>query len=244
MKKIALAAGIAASLSMGTQAATYDVSSEISGFSMFLGTFNLFDADLNTEPGKKGYWENLKFAGTLDDVNNDGVLDNGGNITFTGTAVFNAGPDVRLTFDLSGGYMHMASGVLMNAGTVLIETNTGTGYEVYSTVDASIDHFSFLKTSDQGHVGQATEGLILSPIAMNTGDRFVLPGLWDGVIFGPGNGLIDAGVSSVSLFGNQAGVYMDGEVTLTAVPTPTAVLLFGSALMILAGIRSKKRINT
>ena len=239
MKKLAIAAAVAASVSAGAQATTYNISSDVTGFAMFLGTNNVFNAPLTTEPGN-GYVSGVEFGGQVIDADDDGQIDAGGNVTFSGVAVFNAGPDVRLTFSLSGAYQTGASeGVLMNSGTVLIETNTGSGYTVYNTVDASVDNIAFLSSSNAGHLGQPTAGLTLDPIAPMAGGTVALPGLWDGMLFG-GKGLIGAGVSSVTLFGNSAGIYMEGDVLLAPVPIPAAAWLFGSALIGLASIGRKR----
>jgi len=243
MKKLLLATAIAASVATGAHAATtYDVSSNITGLQLWLGSNNL----LTAEPG--GYFSGVQFGGTAYDANDDGIIDNS-NVTMTGEVGFTAaGKPIKLTFNLSGGNYAAGSGTTFSSGNVDVQlyTNLNTGYDPanddfewipFSTIDASTTNLPFL-AGQVGHLGtNSTAGLQLAP------GTHALPGLWDGQ--DPGVG-IDNAVAALTLLGNSSGMFLDGSTTLTAqaapaVPVPAAAWLFGSAMAGLVGVGRKRK---
>jgi hypothetical protein len=227
MKKLLLAAAVAATVSTGAQAV--GVTSNVTGAQLFLGFVDVLQTGGVTAP--------ITIGG-------DTVT----GITFGGQAVFNSGPDVRITFDLQDGARQGANGAggtIFSGGTINIETDTGTGYASYAVVDASDadgqgigTNIAFLSGVD-GHLQpvptQTTAGLVIDDAGNGT-----LGGLWDAAFFGTN---FNNAISAVSLFGNSAGLFLEGSVSAapSAVPVPAAAWLFGSALVGLAGIGRKRK---
>lgn len=247
MKKLLLATAIAASAATGAHAATtYDVSSNVTGLQLWLGNLELL-----TSGDPAGYFTGVQFGGTAYDANDDGIIDSS-NVTMVGEAGFTAGPQIKLTFNLgSGNYVHPV-GTTFTSGTVVVDTYVNVNYGIsetpdfqwvnFSTVDASTTNLPFL-VGQPGHLAggdpaypNTTAGLLLAP------GTNALPGLWDGQIPGAG---INSAVSSLTLLGNTAGMFLDGTITLTAqapaVPVPAAAWLFGSAMVGLAGVGRKRK---
>ena len=233
IKKLALTAAVAAS-SVHTQATVYDVTSEITAGGMFLGTANLLDGSATAFNGPSG--GTFAFGGSVTDSDDDGIVDTS-DVTFSGTALFNSGPDVSLVFDLKGG-IQVAGGTLFTSGTIAISTDTGSGFSPYATVDASVTNIPFLGTTAGGHLGQPTAGLDLSTVDFGLVKTVDLPGLWNGNIFDPS---IAGGLSSITLFNNPATMYFEGTVTRAPVPIPAAAWLFGASLLGLAGAARRRR---
>lgn len=238
MKKLMLASAVAVAFSGVANAATYDVSSNITGVQLFLG----WDDLLGFAPG--GYFSGLQFGGTATDVDNDGMIDSA-NITMTGEIGFYLMTlPVRITFDLgSGGYV-AGQGTTFVSGTLQADVYSTSGWISYGTVDASITNLPFL-AGQPGHVGdgpQTSAGLLLVP------GTHALPGLWNGFANGAG---WDSAAAVFTLFGQTEGLFLDGTITLTqviprlemtAVPVPAGVWLFGSGLIGLMGVRRKQRV--
>ena len=239
MKKLAIAAAVAAAaLSLQSNAAQYNVSSNITGTQLFLSF-----QDAMT--GANASFD-LAIGGTMD-IDLDGMggyTVNSSNLTYTGNQVFNAGPNVRLTYDLGSGSYQNGVGVTFTSGSIVIENDTGAGWEYYNTVDVAVNNIKFTNDGN-GHLGagagnQGRAGLILENGTLN-GDGSIdiaLPGLWDGQFFGVG---FNSAASAVTLFGNSAGVWLEGTVNASAVPVPAAAWLFGSALMGLAGVARRRK---
>lgn len=243
MKKLAIAAAVAAAaISLQSNAALYNVSSNVTGNQLFIGG----NQDALLSAG--GSWS-LAIGGTID-ITLDGLggyTVNSSNLTYQGVQTFTAGPLVRLTYDLSqtsdpSNYVN-GVGTTFNAGTILIETKTpsDTDFVPYATVDASATPLAFTASPDGGHAGQARAGLLLEngAIAGDGSITVALPGLWSPASFF--NPTVENSISGVTLFGNSAGVWAAGDITLTAVPVPAAAWLFGSALMGLAGVARRRK---
>jgi hypothetical protein len=225
MKKLLLATAIAASVA-STGANAIAVESNITGLGAYIGSSNA--------------------AVT---VNNEGGLAVGGDtvtgLTFTGNATLTTGPFVDLTFNLSDGVrsgVNGAGGTTFNSGTILINVDAGdgNGFQPYGTVDASVipGGLPFLAGQD-GHITgaptQTTAGLVVDDSGNGT-----LGGLWNGGFLDVPGGWNSA-ASSLTLFGNTAGFFLEGTVSPSAVPVPAAAWLFGSALVGLAGIGRKRK---
>jgi hypothetical protein len=230
MKKIALAAAISV-ISIQASATIYNVSSNITATpQLFLSFVDQVD---NSPNGAADF----SISGTIEDTNDDGVPENI-DITFSGTASFTSGPAVRLDFNLRSTQYIPGQGVVMNGGTILIETDTGNGFTEYSTVEAALDPLEFLSGLG-GHLiglpGQTTAGLKLEGFVpqQTVNNAIDLPGLWDAGFNGTN---FNNAVSAVNLFGNQAGLFLEGEIVMVPVPVPAAAWLFGSALLGLVGM--------
>jgi hypothetical protein len=230
MKKIALAAAISV-ISIQASATIYNVSSNITA------TPQLFLAFVDQVDNSPNGAADFSISGTIEDTNDDGVPENI-DITFSGTAQFSSGPDVRLDFNLRSTQYIPGQGVVMNGGTILIETDTGNGFTEYSTVEAALDPLEFLSGLG-GHLiglpGQTTAGLKLEGFVpqQTVNNAIDLPGLWDAGFNGTN---FNNAVSAVNLFGNQAGLFLEGEIVMVPVPVPAAAWLFGSALLGLVGM--------
>ena len=223
MKKLALAAALAATLSTGAQAVM--VESDLSNAGLWIATNNKFNG------------EALKF--------NDGVAEGnfavGGDtvtgLTFTGLGIFNGGPDVRVNFDLSGGMRQGDNGVggtMFTAGTITIDVDAGEGYQQYQIIDVAAEgDLPFLSGQD-GHLvsgSQITAGLVVDDAGNGSFTA------WNGGFFDP---TWNNALSVMTFFGGAAGLFVDG--TVSAVPVPAAAWLFGSALVGLAGIGRKRKV--
>lgn len=240
MKKIALSAAVAAAISMSVQAV--EVRSQIDGMQLWVGDYNPLPDPLAHEAGA-GYHRDIAIAGDTET-----------GLTFTGIVVFNAGLDVRLNFNLSSGLrqgVNGAGGVLFSGGTIVIDTNDGSGWATYATVDASTQPLSFLAgvdthlTSCAGE-GICTSGLVVYDQEVGVGGSpeerrtiAILPGLWSGDTIGAGRQELGREASGVSLFGNAAGVFLEGR--LYAVPLPAAGWLFGASLIALSARKIRRR---
>jgi hypothetical protein len=212
MKKLAIAATLAATMSAGAQAATtYNVTSNITNMGLFQTVADLIASEMNYDDGTghtHGYFENLEYGGTVTDTDDDGNIDNGGAVTLDGIAAFPVGTarDVRLTFDMDGAYQTSPKGVKFTGGSIIVEINDGGGYVPFDVINLSTTNFvPFLESTNGGHFGQGTAGLSLAPGA-NT-----LPGNWDGMFNGVN---YNDALGSVTFLFNTAGVWMDGTVTL------------------------------
>jgi hypothetical protein len=230
MKKIALAAAISV-ISIQASATIYNVSSNITATpQLFLSFADQVD---NSPNGAADF----SISGTIEDTNDDGVPENI-DITFSGTASFTSGPAVRLDFNLRSTQYIPGQGVVMSGGTILIETDTGNGFTEYSTVEAALEPLEFLSGLD-GHLQpvpiQTTAGLKLEGFVpqQTVNNAIDLPGLWDAGFNGTN---FNNAVSAVNLFGNQAGLFLEGEIVMVPVPVPAAAWLFGSALLGLVGM--------
>jgi hypothetical protein len=243
MKKLLIATAIAASMVSGAHAATtYDVSSNITGVGLYLGDINMLDAEY--EGGPAGYFTNFGFGGTAVDTNDDGVVDSS-NLTLTGLVGINAnGLNIRLTFGLNSGTYASGSGTTFTGGNILIDIQTTEGGFVnYGEVNAATTNLPFLAgqpghwSAQAGNESQITTGLLLAP------GTTALPGLWDQIA---NSGTFNNAVSALSLLGQDSGMFLAGDLTLTAqstpeVPVPGAAWLFGSAVVGLAGASRKRK---
>lgn len=219
MTKLALAAAVATTVSAGANAVA--VGSTITGVQMALGT-----TDLLASPGSVNF------------LNIGGDTVTGLTMTADMTA-FTAGTYVYIDMQLTDGIrqgVNGAGGTIFTGGAIYISTSTDGGVTVnpFDTVDASVTNIPFL-AGVNGHIApaptQTTAGLVIDDAGYGT-----MPGLWDLVFFGSG---FNNAAGALSLFGNQAGIFLEGEVY--ALPVPAAAWLFGSSLLGLAGIGRKRK---
>jgi hypothetical protein len=207
MKKLMIATAIAASIASGANAfTTYDVTSSITSAQLWL------PIGASVPPGTDvlaagATVTGLAIGGFAYDVDSNGTID-AGQLTFHGQTIFNAGPLIRVTYDLSGGdYSTSApAGITFKAGTVQIDAySTTSGWLPYSTIDVATTNIPFVAGTGTGHLGtNNTAGITnLAPGTVS------LPGL-----FTPPSG-IDNAVSGITLLGNAAGMFLSGTVTLT-----------------------------
>lgn len=239
MKKLLLASIIGSTLATtlvtNASAATSMVSSNITNIQLWVG-----EAELLTEEAP-GYFSNLAFGGTAQDLDNNGYVDSA-NLTFSGLVGFTINAlNIRLDFDLNNGGFVPGSGITFQGGWVVVNIQTTSGWVPYGSIDASADNLGFL--ADQpGHMtwdfpDQTTAGIV----------RDMLPGLWDGNV---GSASFDRAAGSFTLLGQRIGFFMEGSIAATdpegvpsmlfgppEVPVPAAAWLFGSALAGLAGVR-------
>jgi hypothetical protein len=230
MKKLLIATAVAATMATGAQAATlYNVSSDITAVGLYLGDIDLMTA----EPGS---FQAIQFGGTALDTDDNGSIDSA-SLTLTGEHRFvvNQLP-IRLTYSLdSGGYVP-GTGVTFIGGGILIEVETTDGYIPYGTIDAATTNLPFV-ANVPGHwaatyPNQTTTGLQLAP------GTTALPGLWDQIAE---SSSFNNGVSALFLLEQNAGMFLEGTITLTPVPVPAAAWLFGSAVLGLAGASRKRK---
>lgn len=242
MKKLALAAAIAATVSVGAQATTYTITSTITGSQVF----SFGSSDLETA-------NSMVFSGTIEidgvgagsawSVSTDQL---GARASLTGSQAISTN-DTELTYNLTGdssrGYVYNDGngGIVFNGGNIDI-TTAGTPY---GTIDASVDNVHFDGTGNW-------EGLLIGGIDMSGGTingdgtiTIAFSGLHTGPQpLGFGSGFAAGKLSSgtFTLFDTSYMMRLEGELTLTAVsevPVPAAVWLFSSALLGLAGIKRR-----
>jgi hypothetical protein len=232
MKKLLIATAVAASMATGAQAATlYDVSSNISAVGLYLA-----DLDLMTSETPLGYITDFGFGGTALDSDDDGDIDSSA-LTLTGVQGFTVNAlQIRLTYNLGSGSYVQGSGVTFTSGIIQIEALTTSGWQPYGVIDASATNLPFIG-GVPGHwaasyPAQTTTGLQLVP------GTTALPGLWDQIAE---SATFNNGVSALTLLGQTSGFFLEGDITLTAVPVPGAAWLFGSAVLGLAGAARKRK---
>jgi len=253
MKRLLLVTAVAASLTTAAHATTYDVSSNITGVQLYLGTTDIFS--YNPGYGPPSYITGFKLGGTATDANDDGIIDSA-SLTLTGEAGFTASQPLKLIFNLGSGNFVAGSGTTFSSGTVQLDVyadvnpDDESGYPDFqwvplSTTDASTTNLPFLA----GQPGQLTTrdvyGNILTQPNTTAGLQLApgthaLPGLWDGQIGSEG---VNSSLTVMNLLGSYAGIFMEGTITLApqAVPVPASVWLFGSALAGLVGAGRKRR---
>lgn len=222
--KLTLAAAVAAGVSTGASAAS--VYGQVTAIQIMLGS-----TDLMADP-------NSSFYGM--DIGGDTLT----GLTLTGDMVaYTAGTHIGLSWNLTDGVrqgVNGTGGTLFTGGTIAISTSTDGGivYTPFDTIDVSVTNIPFLAGQD-GHIiscggvpySQCTQGFVIDDQGEGT-----LPGLWDQTIFGDG---FDNAVGTLNLFGNTAGIFMQGGAYY--VPVPAAGWLFGSALLGLAGMRRGRK---
>lgn len=233
MKKLALAAAIAATTSVGAQATTYNISSTLTGSQLI---FASDDQSSNT----------MVFGGT---VEIDGVgagnawtvsaAQGGAVATLTGTQSITTGT-TDLNYNLPGS--SSANGIIFDNGNIDIIA----GGTPYGTVDASVDNIRF----DNGSTWQTLPigGIDMSGGTINGDGTITIAfnGLWTGpqpMGYLDGPAAATQATGGATLFSSDALIYLEGELTLSVseIPVPAAIWLFGSALLGLAGIRQKLR---
>lgn len=234
MKKLILAAAVASAVST-VQAAP--VTSNITGLGLWLGNIDFFNAPLVTEP-TNGYAQNIAVGG-----------DTNTGLTFTGYMLFNAGMDVRVTFNLSAGQrqgVNGAGGTIFTGGNVDVDTNLGdgSGWVDYAIIDASVTNIAMISGANT-HVYDpndpnspscptvCTSGLVVGDAA----GVYAMPGLWDGASLAQ----LQGEVAAMNLLGFTTGLFLQGTVTVQEVPVPAAAWLFGSALVGMAGVARKRK---
>ncbi len=144
---------------------------------------------------------------------------------------------IKLEWDLLGLRQGIdgAGGVLFDQGTIRISTSTDSGvtYDFYETIDASVDNIPFL--------AGATDHLGIGPISglvIQDNVEGAFPGLYTDF------SSLGNEVGSINLFGNQAGIFLQGTYFTDAeMPLPAAAWLFGSAVLSLAGISYRRKRN-
>jgi hypothetical protein len=195
LKKLLLAAAVAATVSTGAQAV--GVSSNVTGAQLFSSFNDVLSTGGVTSPFTIG---------------GDTVT----GLTFGGQGVFNVGQDIRITFDLFDGVrqgVNGAGGTIFNGGTINIETDTGYGFSPYNTIDAAdpSSTIDFLAGGD-GHLQpvptQTKSGLVVDDAGNGT-----LGGLWDGQFNGTG---FNNETATINLLGNSFGLYLEGSVSVVA----------------------------
>lgn len=228
----------AASLMSGAHAATtYNVDSNITGAQLWVGDANIIAA----APG--GYFSDLRIAGTAIDTDDDGAIDIA-QLTMTGTIVgYASGLGLKQTFDLQDSRYIAGSGVVFEGGIILneaksdeagvpdwesAEDNFYPAYDPFLMLKGLPGHYSAIYNSPP----QQTAGLLLAP------GTTALPGLWDGVAGGAG---YDSAAVVYQQFGVNLGLYLQGTMTVAAVPLPAGAWLFASGLIGLAGAGRKRR---
>lgn len=237
MKKLALVAAFATIFSSGVQAAP--VVSNITQVGLWLGTNQLVGAvNGDAGQGQVGAYANIRVGG-------DTVT----GLTFTGTMAFDVLPaSVQITFDLKDGQrvgVNGSGGTIFQGGTieVLQQANKGVGaFLPFNTIDAaSLGGLPFVVGGDGhlttcgGEFGQCTAGLVVDDNGYG-----VLSGLWNGGFVDP---TWNNAASAMTLLGNRAGLYLEGQIELievAIVPVPAAAWLFGSALIGLVGVGRKR----
>lgn len=235
MKKLALVAAIAATISVGANATTYTISSTLTDSQLILSSDDQID-------------EAIVFGGTIEINTTGGVGDAwtvagdqlGARVTLSGNQSIATGVTV-LNYFLDG--VSSSAGINFNSGTIDIEA----GGAPYDVVDATVDnlHFDSAGTWQTLPIG----GIDMSGGTVEADETIFIAfnGLWTGpqplgYFDGPAAALQATGTAT--LFGNAALIYLEGGLTLTrvaAVPVPAAAWLFGSALLGLAGLSGRKR---
>ena len=229
MKKLLIASAIAASMASGAQAASYDVSSNVTDIQLWLGFGNTNAVTTQT----------ITIGGTAEDSNDDGVLDSTA-LTFGGQVLFDAaGVDVQVTFAMTDGTLG-ADGTTYTGGNIIVHTDAhdGLGFVLFDTIDVAANNIPMLASIGGGAAVPGAQNTAGLNVDIGT---TALPGLWNGQFGGAG---FNSGVAAVTLLGNTAGMYLAGDVTLTEtseVPVPAAAWLFGSALVGLAGVGRKRK---
>lgn len=241
MKKQILMAVAAAALAGGGNAATtYDITSNITGAQLWVAGYDLLAED------PYSYFSGLRFFGTAVDVDDDGAIDSA-QVSMAGVIEFRVNDyRARQTFHLHDGRYDAGLGTTFESGGIVYEyeyseENGGpVEWIEYSSYQADMDWFE-MQRGLPGHnvqhnapVSQTTAGLLLAP------GTTALPGLWNGIVGGAG---YDSGLATYVMFGANMGLFLQGSVTLTAVPVPAAIWLFGSALIGLGGIRRRQRVG-
>jgi hypothetical protein len=173
MKKIAFATFVTLFFATSSHATVYFISSIIDNrdIGLFYSISNELTIDLRYESGY-GYANDFAIGGHVNDVDNDGQIDDGGHITLNGALTFNhiyAGYDARVTFNLAGRYVNGAhEGVIFNSGTILVETRGPTLEWVAAEItDAASRPLSFVAPS-----GGFTRGMTLDPVSPNQRNVF------------------------------------------------------------------------
>lgn len=237
MKTCLLPLLLATSLISGASAATvYHVSSNITGAQFWMETADL----LTAEPG--GYFAGLRFSGTATDVDDDGIIDSS-NVAMDGVLEFHAAEyGMRQTYLLRDGQYSAGLGTVFKSGWIINETNPPDNgvddWYQYSSYDAATDWLEMyrgLRGHDAIYTGtgsQTTAGLLLAP------GTTALPGLWNGV---RGSAGYNNAVTEYSMYGLPLGLYLQGTVTLTAVPVPATAAAFASGLLALTGLGRTRR---
>lgn len=235
MKKLILAAAVSAAASVGAQATTYNISSNITNSQVMMG--NIDAEDFNT----------FVFGGSIEiDGSGSGsawtVAANqlGAEATLTGSQTFTTGPAV-LNYDLMGS--SSANGIVFDDGHIDISF----GATLYDTIDASIDNVLFDSASnwepDPSIGSLPIGGINMSGGTINADGTITIAfnGLWTGSIDTLADfDIMAAQTTGIFTYGPDTGLIMlEGELTLTAVPIPAAAWLFGSALMGLAGLKRR-----
>lgn len=233
MKKLVLAAAIAATVSVGAQATTYTISSTVTGSQLFLGAFD----DEISNSIVFGGTVNIDTLGGIGDAWTVAADQTGAAATLTGSQGVATGSVVN-TYNLTGS--SSAGGIVFDSGIIDVQA-IGTPYY---TVDASVNNLHFDNTGT--YYGYPTGGIDMSGGTVNGDGTITIAfnGLWDGNI-----GLFDevtaglTGSGAVDVLYEPALIFLEGNLTLTAVsevPVPAAAWLFGSALLGLAGIKRRK----
>lgn len=197
MKKLSLVAAIAAvaSLSTGAHAVTSSINNNAQ---LYIGTIDIAAATPCSGP--------LAIGGTTPSA-----------VTLTGTLCLEPSgpgspPTIQLDFGLGGGTV-AANGTTFTSGVVDIYTDWGSGFQYYSSVNASVTNIPCL-VQQIGHLGTSSNP---PPVVNNTTfglhpktGTWPLPGLWHPNVSNDG---INDAVCVMDLFGFRAGLFLDGTVT-------------------------------
>ena len=249
MKKLALVAAMTATLSSGVQAVP--VESDVTDVGLWLGA-NQLVGSVNGDSGQGQ-------IGTHTDIKIGGDTVTG--LTFTGSMAFDVAPaSIKIFFDLKQGIRqgdNGAGGTIFELGTILVLQQAVAGVGEFlpfgEPIDAALEGGLSFESGNHGSINvrnpadtfggcdgtqfeQCTAGLIVADDGTTT-----FAGLYDGQVFS--EHWNDA-TSALTLLGNTAGIWFEGEVTMiqvAAVPVPAAAWLFGSALVGMAGLRHKRK---
>lgn len=183
------------------------------------------------------------FGGTVRDGNLDGdFLDavDTMNLTFTGVLSFSAGgTDVRMTYNLADA-VNSINGVEFTSGSVFVEAllDGDTEYTAYDDTAAPFELGNYFLGNQDGHLPscEAEFNFCTAGIQLATGTN-ALPGFWNGVITSDTR---NSAVGTAVIFGNTAGIYLEGSLSVTPVPAPAAFWLFGSALLGFVGLKRRR----
>lgn len=167
----------------------------------------------------------LSFGGL---ITSDGTNITGGTVTANGNQALNGDlAGITLTMNLSG--TASDAGVLFDSGTVCVTSAIACDLGL---IDVSVTNVSFLPGVSWGFF--TTTGLQLDGTQTAPEYTVAQPGLASTA--GP-----YAAAGAATLLGNDAGIFISGDIHLVSVPVPAAAWLFGSGLIGLAGMGRKRK---
>jgi hypothetical protein len=228
MKKLTLSIAISATVSVSTQATTFDVS----------GFFEAGTADsLEISVGADTIVQNGSYLNVGGQIISDGTDITGGIITITGQQLTNqhyldvTGQQLTIDINMSGTATN--SGVLFTSGTICFTEVTACDDRL---IDISVDNADFRDGLTWGY--NSGLGLQLGD-GTQTGNFTVAQNGDLASFSGPSTGA----AGQVYYLGFAGGVFLAGDLAFSevaSVPVPAAAWLFSSALLGLAGIKRRE----